>query len=95
MLFPLCGAIKKTASKQRGSTPQGPAGDCLASGDSDDETDEFTLDAAVVVAEVALERKEARRVKPWLSELGVPEWQELAGDRLGWRKMLKSIKIRT
>jgi hypothetical protein len=25
----------------------------------------------------------------------VPEWQELAGDRLGWRKMLKSIKIRT
>jgi hypothetical protein len=23
----------------------------------------------------------------------VPEWQELAGDRLGWRKMLKSIKI--
>jgi hypothetical protein len=39
--------------------------------------------------------KEARRVKPWLSELDVPEWQELAGDRLGWRKMLKSIKIRT
>jgi hypothetical protein len=30
-----------------------------------------------------------------LSELDVPEWQELAGDRLGWRKMLKSIKIRT
>jgi hypothetical protein len=29
------------------------------------------------------------------SELDVPEWQELAGDRLGWRKMLKSIKIRT
>jgi hypothetical protein len=26
-------------------------GDCLASGDSDDETDEFTLDAAAVVAE--------------------------------------------
>jgi hypothetical protein len=42
-----------------------------------------------------VERKEARRVKPWLSELDVPEWQELAGDRLGWRKMLKSIKIRT
>jgi hypothetical protein len=46
-------------------------------------------------AEEAVERKEARRVKPWLSELHVPEWQELAGDRLGWRKMLKSIKIRT
>jgi hypothetical protein len=46
-----------------------PAGDCLASGDSDNETDEFTLDAAAVVAEEAVERKEARRVKPWLSEL--------------------------
>jgi hypothetical protein len=22
-------------------------------------------------------------------------WQELAGDRLGWRNMLKSMKIRT
>jgi hypothetical protein len=35
-----------------------PAGDCLASGDSDDETDELTLDAAAVVAEEAVERKE-------------------------------------
>jgi hypothetical protein len=35
----------------------------------------------------AVEQKEARRVKPWLGEL--------EGDRLGWRKMLKSIKIRT
>jgi hypothetical protein len=52
-------------------------GDCLVSGDSDNETDEFTLDAAAVVAEEAVERKEARRVKPWLSELDVPEWQEL------------------
>jgi hypothetical protein len=35
-------------------------------------------------------------VKPWLSELDVSGWQELlAGDRLGWRKMLKSTKIRT
>jgi hypothetical protein len=33
--------------------------------------------------------------KPWLSELDEPEWQELAGDRLGWRKTLKTIKIRT
>jgi hypothetical protein len=40
----------------------------------DDETDELTLDAAAVVAEEAVERKEARRVKPWLSELDVPEW---------------------
>jgi hypothetical protein len=29
-------------------------------------------------------------------ELDVPEWQELAGaDRMGWRNMSKSIKIRT
>jgi hypothetical protein len=53
------------------------------------------LDATAVVAEQVVERKEARRVKPWLSGLDVPEWQELAGDRLGWGKMLKSIKIRT
>jgi hypothetical protein len=32
-------------------------------------------------------------VKPLLSELQVPEWQELAKDRWKWRKMLKSIKI--
>ena len=38
--------------------------------------------------------KEVRRVKPLLSELQVPEWQELAKDRRKWRKMLKSIKIR-
>jgi hypothetical protein len=29
-----------------------------------------------------------------LSELQVPEWQELAKDRPKWRKMSKSIKIR-
>jgi hypothetical protein len=29
---------------------------------------------------------DAARVRPWLSELDVPEWQELAGDRLGWGK---------
>jgi hypothetical protein len=34
------------------------------------ETDEFTLDAAAVVAEEAVERKEARRVKPWLRGAG-------------------------
>jgi hypothetical protein len=64
--------------------PQKPAGDCLASGDHthNNETDghfgpdsdEFKLDAAAVAAEeavgrLAVERKEARRVKPWLSEL--------------------------
>jgi hypothetical protein len=72
-----------------------PAGDCLASGDSDDETDEFTLDAAVVVAEEVLERKEGGAAYKTVAELDVPEWQELAGDRLGWREMSKSIKIRT
>jgi hypothetical protein len=37
--------------------------------------------------------KGARCVKPWLSGLDVPQRQELAGDRLGWRKMLKSTDI--
>jgi hypothetical protein len=32
---------------------------------------------------------------PLLRLLSRVEWQELAGDRLGWRKMLKSTKIRT
>jgi hypothetical protein len=41
-----------------------------------------------------VERKEVRRVRPLLSELQVPKWQELAKDRPGWRKMLKNIKIR-
>jgi hypothetical protein len=43
------------------------------------------LDAAAVAIEEAVERTEARHVKLWLSELDVPEWQELAGDRLGWK----------
>jgi hypothetical protein len=47
-----------------------------------------------VAEEAAVERKEVRRVKPLLSELQVPEWQELAKDRWKWRKMLKSIKTR-
>jgi hypothetical protein len=33
-------------------------------------------------------------VRPLLSELQVPEWQELAKDRQKWRTMLKSIRIR-
>jgi hypothetical protein len=51
-----------------------PAGDCLASGDhtqdggdDDDEAVEFKLDAAAVVAEEAVERREARHVSPWRS----------------------------
>jgi hypothetical protein len=55
-------------------------------GDGDDETDEFKLYAAAVIVEEAVERKEALRVKLWLSELDVPEWQELARDRLGGGK---------
>jgi hypothetical protein len=57
----------------------------LASGDSDDEADEFALDAAAVVAEEAVERKEARRVKPWLSELDVPgSGRSWRGRGTGW-----------
>jgi hypothetical protein len=47
-------------------------------------------DLAEVAEEAAVERTEVRRVKPLLSELQVPEWQELAKDRRKWRKMLKS-----
>jgi hypothetical protein len=56
---------------------------------------EFALDSAEVAEEAAVERKEVRRVKPLLSELQlqVPEWQELAKDRWGWKNMLKSIRI--
>jgi hypothetical protein len=46
-----------------------------------------------VAEEAAVECKEVRRVKPLLSELQVPEWQELAKDRRGWKKMLKSTRI--
>jgi hypothetical protein len=69
-----------------GSCYHKPAEGCLASedhtqdgGNGDGETDEFKLDAAGVAAEEAVERKEARRVRPWLSE-----WQELAAGQLGW-----------
>jgi hypothetical protein len=55
---------------------------------------EFALDSAAVAEEAAVERKEVRRVRPLLSELQVPEWQELAKDWRKWRKMLKSIMIR-
>jgi hypothetical protein len=41
-----------------------------------------------------VERKVVRRVKPLLSELQVPEWQELAKDRRKWEKMLESIRMR-
>jgi hypothetical protein len=34
-------------------------------------------------------------VRPWLSELDAPEWQELAGGRLGRRRMSKGIRTRT
>jgi hypothetical protein len=46
-----------------------------------------------VTEEAAVERKEVRRVKPLLSELQVPEWQELAKDKRGWKHMLKSTRI--
>jgi hypothetical protein len=55
---------------------------------------ELALGSAEVAEEAAVERKEVRRVGPLLSELQVPEWQELAKDRRKWRKMLKSIRTR-
>jgi hypothetical protein len=51
--------------------------------DGDDEIDELKLNTAAVAAEEAVERKEVRRARPWLSGFDVPEWQELAGGRAG------------
>jgi hypothetical protein len=42
-----------------------------------------------VAEEAAVERKEARRVKPLLSELQVPEWQELAKSPTGVEKYVE------
>jgi hypothetical protein len=68
---------------------------CGSGVDDDGQCDdgEFKLDTVSVVAEAAVERKEVRRVRPLLSELQVPEWQELAADRRKWRTMLKSTDI--
>jgi hypothetical protein len=68
---------------------------CGSGVDADGQCDdgEFKLDTGSVVAEAAVERKEVRRARPLLSELQVPEWQELAVDRRKWRKMLKGIDI--
>jgi hypothetical protein len=38
-----------------------------------------------------VERKEVRRVKPLLSGLQVPEWEELAKDQRTWRKMFEVV----
>jgi hypothetical protein len=46
-----------------------------------------------VAEKAAVEHKEVRRVRPLLSELQVPEWQELAKDRPEWRNMLKRTRI--
>jgi hypothetical protein len=55
---------------------------------------ESALDSAKVAEEAAVERKEVRRVRPLLSELQVPEWQELAKGRRKWRKMSESTRTR-
>ena len=58
-----------------------------------DDGGEFALDSAEVAEEAAVERKEVRRVKPLLSELQVPEWQELAKDRAKRRNTSKSTEV--
>jgi hypothetical protein len=56
----------------------------------------FKPETVPVAAEAAVERKrkevQVQRVRPLLSELQVPEWQELAVDRRKrkWRNMSKS-----
>jgi hypothetical protein len=59
----------------------------------------FKPETVPVAAEAAVERKrkevQVQRVRPLLSELQVPEWQELAVDRRKrkWRNMSKSTDI--
>jgi hypothetical protein len=43
------------------------------------------LDAAPVVVDEAVEPKDARRVRPWLSELDVPDWRSWRGVWMRWR----------
>jgi hypothetical protein len=68
---------------QDGSTPASTqyttSSSCGSGVDDDGQCDdgEFKLDTVSVVSEAAVERKEVRRVRPLLSELQVPEWQEL------------------
>jgi hypothetical protein len=78
-------SLRRSSCVRQRTTPastQCTASSCGSGVDDDGQCDggEFELKTASVVAEAAVERKEIRRVRPLLSELQVPEWQERAGS---------------
>jgi hypothetical protein len=52
-------------------------------------------EAAVVEDDEEMEREDERGVakRPDLNELDVPEWAELALDKVEWRKLLQRIAL--
>jgi hypothetical protein len=53
----------------------------------------YEQEAAVVEVDEEMERQDERGVakRPDLNELDVPEWAELALDKIEWRKLLPCI----
>ena len=55
----------------------------------------YEQEAAVVEGDEEMEREDERGVakRPDLNELDVPEWAELALDKVEWRKLLQRIAL--
>ena len=55
----------------------------------------YEQEAAVVEEDEEMEREDERGVakRPDLNELDVPEWAELALDKVEWRKLLQRIAL--
>ena len=55
----------------------------------------YEQEAAVVEEDEEMEREDERGVakRPDLNELDVPEWAELASDKVEWRKLLQRIAL--
>ena len=55
----------------------------------------YEQEAAVVEEDEEMEREDERGVakRPDLNELDVPEWAELALDRVEWRKLLQRVAL--
>jgi hypothetical protein len=55
----------------------------------------YEQEAAIVEEDEEMEREDERGVakRPDLNELDVPEWAELALDKVEWRKLLQHIAL--
>jgi hypothetical protein len=55
----------------------------------------YEQEAAAVEEDEEIEREDERGVakRPDLNELDVPEWAELALDKIEWRKLLQRIAL--